>query len=256
MEYVLKLRLDRHVGSVGELVVDMDLEPAEAVAGWNLVPHTFTRITTPISGARYQPTGRDIVFLIPRRALLRQIRISLADSAQVEMQWIMFERVVGVVHPTLATKGRLAHMRTTKKSITGQTFTTTSSLDQVLTLPIDIKNEYRDEVTAVLYALDGLDAFGVDPCGVESAFLANETIPYRVNGFTRNMVVANTFKGFSGHDGIDVLGGTGKIELRETYFTDRPITREPDTADDRFIRVTADGACRVTEDGELRTWRL
>ena len=252
--YMLKFRLN-HPADVGDVTVELEGLASEPVAGWNMKPHTDFVDHTMHQGAVYNMVGRDHLMLISKRYLLESVRIRIHEPSALQMDWLMFERVIGVVHPTLAYQGSLARARKATKTITGQSYTTTASPDRVFSAPLKLTNEWRPEVTALLQHLEDITVFGVDPCGAEAALIDSEIL-YARNGFTRNMQIASTYKGIYGDKGISALGGSGKMELRESAFTGPVPVRRPTTDDDRFIRVTPDGFRRVTIGGHLRSWRI
>lgn len=133
------------------------------------------------------------------------------------IDWAVLVKGVQVIRPTIPFKGSLRYERKTKKSITGRAFTTTQSPDKLFGMDITLKNEPRREVVDALSRLDELSSFAVWPMGVESVFLNHDDIEYRRFGFTRNMVVER-FTGWSGYQGVDVQGASGRMRLVETVL--------------------------------------
>ncbi len=219
-EFVLKLGFGASFPGADDLRIELEGDSTKSILSWDKKAVTRTSaITSPFTGGRYAPVGQNVLLLIPRDYNMDELRISLRKAENLDLEWVLFERVIGFIYPSLAFKGQLAKSRQDKTSITGQTFTTVISPDKILRIPIVLKNEPDDSIVGLLDYLDSIQEFGVIPNGLDSTLL-NSTIPYRRDGLVRNMVVSKTYRGFSGHQGVDVHGASGRMELRETYHSE------------------------------------
>ena len=209
-EYVLKLGLSG-VPADGDVNVEIAVENGSAIAGWRYQAHAEN-----IQGSNTTIAVRERypLFLIPadRNATVLNIRILVGSG--ITLEWVVFERILGIVFPSLPVKGQLANVRKATRTLTGKTYTTRQSADPVYNLSTEMKNDPRGELALLFDALDKLRVFGCIPSGIESEF-GRASVPYRALDFVRNLEVAR-YSGITGHTGIDVHGISAKIDLRES----------------------------------------
>ena len=240
-EYVLKLGLSGiPVGN--DVRVRITSSIGSPIASWRKKAHDDrgTAENPDIQVIEQYP-----IFLIPHDRNATAINILVNAAGGVSLEWVIFERIIGIVFPSLTIKGQLAQVRKSTKTFSAKTFTTRQSADPVYNMRIAAKNDPRDELGPLFADLDRVRVFGVIPSGIEREF-ANSPVPFRALDFARNMEVAR-YSGGSGHAGSDVLGFSASLDMRESSVQRYKTASGGNVLADFFGLVTEGGDPITTE---------
>ena len=241
-EYVLKLGLSG-VPAAGDVHVSLEVENGSAIATWR-----YRAAEENIQGSNTEIEVREKypLYLIPADRNASVLNIRIAAASGLTLEWVVFERIIGIVFPSLPIKGQLANVRKATRTLTGKTFTTRQSADPVYNLSVQMKNDPRGELALLFDALDQLRVFGCIPSGIESEF-ARASVPYRALDFVRNLEVAK-YSGITGHTGIDVHGISARTDMRESSVQRYTAPVQTEALADFFGLTTEAGDPITTED--------
>lgn len=148
----------------------------------------------------------------PRPYNYPQLLSLLTNDANIITAYVFSPHII--TRDLAFTNVRFARERIAKKAITSKQHITTTSPDKILSFSVALKNEQDDQLAKDLASLDDLESFYVFPGGDNLSLLAGD-IEYRRFGFNRKMTIKK-WTGWTGYQGIETQGATGKMDFVET----------------------------------------